>query len=84
MTDTKWWDEKNQQGSRVAIHHKGLMPTCFNCNTKYKIVKSDKDDMQFKAEHTKNGCPFIKHYYGQTAFECLVQLRDEDKKRKER
>lgn len=74
--DTQWWDEKNQ-GFRVAINHKGLMPSCFSCNAKYKLSKSDKDSMPFKVEHPKNGCPFLKTVYGKTEFECVVQLKKE-------
>ena len=72
--DVKWYDEKNQEGSRVAINHRGLMPRCFNCKGTYQIVASDRDGLA-KAIHPKNTCPFKKTFYGKSDLDNVNQIR---------
>lgn len=73
--DVKWYDEKNQEGSRVAINHRGLMPKCFNCNGTYQRVLSDRIDMTSKAKHPSNSCPFKKVFYGMNDVELIAKIR---------
>ena len=72
--DVKWYDEKNQEGSRVAINHRGLMPRCYNCNETYQRVVSDKEGFA-KAAHPKNACPFKRTFYGRDDLDNINQIR---------
>jgi hypothetical protein len=72
--DSKWYDEKNQEGSRVSVNHRGLMPRCYNCNGTYQRVVSDKEGFA-KAIHPKNSCPFKKTFYGKDDLDNINQIR---------
>ncbi len=73
--DYKWYDERNQEGRRPSINHRGLMPKCFNCNGTYQSGKSDREG-QVLVTHPRNSCPFKKSIYGKDELECIAQIRE--------
>jgi hypothetical protein len=77
MKDKEWYVERKRgEGIGANVHHKGLMPRCYNCDQAYKLEKSDDDDFLFMATHPKNKCPFKEEFYGNTDIECIAKARD--------
>lgn len=73
--DKEWYVERKiKEESKLNVNHKGLMPKCFNCNSSYKFVPSDKEDFPFKAEHATK-CPFGVVIYGESDINCIAQIR---------